>query len=217
MGGDPLLGGQTDVIAGLLLEVGQNLVLSLARDVQTKDEPGLDALEVEAVPLAGKAQRAHIALELLVRVEHVRVDLHEIAPALLGHLGRSVEQLAHHSGVPDVAHRAAGGVHEGEAAGHASDENGQGAPDGVAFVPGQHAPPVPLGLGGGPVGGLQEMALGMGGDKGLHVGAALAVGLGNDLIHGYHLNVKSNIPAMGVGEEHVHLSGDHVAGLQLRA
>ena len=61
------------------------------------------------------------------------------------------------------------------------------------------------------------MALGMGGDKGLHVGAALAVGLGNDLIHGYHLNVKSNIPAMGVGEEHVHLSGDHVAGLQLRA
>ena len=170
--------------------MSHDLLLRLALNVQPEDEPGLDTLKVQAVPFAGKAEGHHVFLELLVAVEHVRVDLHEVAPALLGHLCRAVEQLPEHVHIVDVAHRATGGVQHGVAAGHSADQDGQRAPDGAALIFGQHAPPVPLGLGGGPVGGLQKMPLGMGGDEGFQLAAALGVVFGNDLIHRSHLRIR---------------------------
>ena len=165
---DTLAGRQADVIAGLLMEGGQQLVVRLALQVQAEDIARLDGFKCRAgMPAAEASILHHLGKDGVVRGD-VRVHFDHVAVILPGKCPQRCDQLLKRRRIVHIAHRAAAAVHHPvRQARDLANQRRDGALDLPVLPPAGDGPPEPHRLLLGPVRALGKIPLGVALVKGL--------------------------------------------------
>ena len=118
-----LANGGTDIVAGLLMETGKDLILCLSFQIQAEHILGLHVIKA-AVLLLPEFQGSHQLPEGRIGAGLIRIQHQFQRPHLFCQLLCRFKELAHHRRIIAVANRPAGRVHQGKSQRQRPDQHG---------------------------------------------------------------------------------------------